>query len=744
MVPPDPLFMGLLETVSTAILFLIVGQPDIPDIQLTTFEDKDMQDRNLKPTARILLLLGLSAISLSSFATNECRIKYGYNSGSGMNRTDHTKYQYINKGQTVNINRNRMNYVQNLKNNPVKFYLNGAANVTLNKNQVNPTVSYYLNVVKLVKAKCLNDSSTSQPQTPQIMVNTMKAASATAGAIALALRNTFNLGYNEIASLLKSAGYPINQIASALKVSLNNTSAQVGEALKSAGYSINQIASALKSVFGNVAAKVGEGLKAAGYSINQIASALKSAFGNVAAKVGEGLKAAGYSINQIASALKSAFGNVAAKVGEGLKAAGYSINQIAAALKSAFGNVAAKVGEGLKAAGYSINQIASALKSAFNNAADKIAHGLKGAGYTLQQIAETMKNNLGYTREQIKQALLAAGYALSQIEQVLNQLFGQASDSAGQVVAGAMRIRNIFHGTYPYSLVAQRCFHPSGRTLYTTTSLPLPNTNRDLVVTLTGDNLMAASSISGLPRGATARITAGGNCGIQLAIRIPSSVAVNTSGTAYVMAGRQRGPRFNYTVGPIPSQSTSTRIPSTRTGSRGGNTASSNNPDLIPFKVNTSLYKVGTATTLDNQNNLYTALDPFNNSTFCQSVPQGGTARNNMPTANRRTISVPNIVWGVKNDSNQNVTESFTIQLKRGSHVVNSHTINSLNAGQMMTFSFSRPTSQTCVSRVGLGGGCYHCGGRNEGWNDNAGYRIEVDTGNDISERNENNNSSNL
>ena len=596
--------------------------------------------------------------SMPSIAANECKIQYGYHTGSGKNRQDIIKTTYINKGATKTINRSNLNYVKNLKSTRVRFYLDGASNVTLGKDQVNPLPpSYYLSQVKLVKVTCLNNASGNN-STPNAMVSAMKAAGKTASAIAVALKNTFNQTRNQVAQLLKNAGYAANQVAAALKSAFNATATQVAQALK---------------------------------------------------------------------------------------VAGYAANQVAAALKSAFNATATQVAKALKAAGYAANQIAAALNSAFNASATAIAKALKAAGYTLDQVAAALKQGLKLTRQQTEAALKAAGYAASQIKAVLDRLYGQAATATGRAIAGAMKIRNVFHGTYDYGLVARRCYYPSGRRLYGpgVGSVPLPNTNRALTVTITGDNLMTASSITGLPRGASARITARGNCGIQLDIRIPRSVARNTRGTAYIMSGRQRGPAFSYVVGPIPGNTGNrTTPPPTRGNTPARGNSGSVKPDLVPYSTTNRLYKVGSATVLDNQNNLYTALVPFNNSVFCQAIPQAGYDDDNQLTANRRMVTVPNIVWGVKNNSSQAVNTPFNIELWKGGRVVASHTITSLTANQISTFTFSRPLSQTCVARVGSGSGCYHCGRRTEGWNDNLGYKIKVDSGNAIEESKEQNNSS--
>ena len=664
-----------------------------------------------------LLLWATAAwLAAPALAANECRIKYSYFKGSGFNRKDYTATAYINLGATRTFNRTNMNYVKNLRTPKVKFYLGGASNVTLGKDQVNPNAGPYLTPVKLIKAKCLgNGSAGTTPSTPALLVSTMKAAGASVESIAANLKSTFNLGMTQVSQTLKAAGYSLNQVAKALKSAFNATAVQVAAALKAAyNASRNQIAVALKG---------------AGYAANQAAAALKSAFNATVSQVAQALKAAGYSLNQVAKALKSAFNATAVQVAAALKAAyNASRNQIAVALKGA---------------GYAANQAAAALKSAFNATVSQVAQALKAAGYTLEQIASALKIVYGLARAQAEQILKNAGYGARQVAAVLNGLYGQAQ----QGVANTMKLTHAFHGTYAYGLAASQCYWPSGYQLFGAPGyppLPLPNTGRSVVITLLGANLFTASSISGMPRGASARITGKGNCGIQLEIRVPRNVARSTRGNASLMIGRKRGATFAWVVGPLPPRRTSSagaRVPG-RTAA-----ASRNAPDLEPARLDNNLYKVGTGYVEDDQGNMYTALNPLKNSAFCQGVPQAQSVQpdGTLPRASRRIITVPDITWGVKNVSPIDVTGAFTIELRHGNTVVAQRSVASLAAGRQVTFTYRRPNSSTCVARVGVESDtCYHCGNAREGWNDNLGYKVVVDSGEDIRESNERNNARDL
>ena len=108
----------------------------------------------------VLLVVSFSSVS---YAGNECKIKYGWNTGNSLQGTfkNHSNTMYLDKGETKTINKNRMNYVKNLRSQEVKFYLDNASDVTLGENQQNPGAGTYVGTVKLVKAKCLTTSSSS-------------------------------------------------------------------------------------------------------------------------------------------------------------------------------------------------------------------------------------------------------------------------------------------------------------------------------------------------------------------------------------------------------------------------------------------------------------------------------------------------------------------------------------------------------------------------------------------------------
>ena len=263
-----------------------------------------------------------------------------------------------------------------------------------------------------------------------------------------------------------------------------------------------------------------------------------------------------------------------------LKASGASIQLIATALKNAFNNSPAKLGEGLKAAGFSIDPITSVLKNNFNNSAISVSEGLKGAGYTLEQIAKILKNVLNLTRDQTEAALQTANFSIAQIKQTLDlvykntirglQISEKTSREALKKATGASAVSNmtlewVFIGNYnyigtpnpsaiPYSGKLSDCTAPNaGNTFYAINRisgppLPLRADNRQITVSLVGRNLFTVDEVSGFPRGTNVRISARGDCGIQLRISVPRG-REGFTGTAVLMSHGQRGLlSFEWTV----------------------------------------------------------------------------------------------------------------------------------------------------------------------------------------------------
>jgi len=84
------------------------------------------------------------------------------------------------------------------------------------------------------------------------------------------------------------------------------------------------------------------------------------------------------------------------------------------------------------------------------------------------------------------------------------------------------------------------------------------------------------------------------------------------------------------------------------------------------------------------------------NATFCSgmSAPATGSVT--------RTVTVPDVRWGVTNAGTAAVTTAFTARLQSGSTVLHTQTIQSLTAGQTVWFTYARLRSTTEVAKLGL------------------------------------------
>jgi hypothetical protein len=388
-----------------------------------------------------------------------------------------------------------------------------------------------------------------------------------------------------------------------------------------------------------------------------------------------------------------------------MEQSGIAAAQAAQALNAAFNANVEEVAQWLQQAGYSLNDAALALKQGFNESVATVA-----------SILESVYN---VTADAIEAALNFAGFTAAQINA---WLIGQVAIE--NVISGYTQG---YHGT-PIA----------------TPNQPFPLRPGRNQVTFRGAALPAVTSLTGLPANASATITGSGtgNNGrtaywtyLHVQIDVPQGMRIGTRGTGTLRIGSANGPTFAWVVEAPPSRGGGGTSPPTRGG--GGN----RQPDLMPLNLQNVLYKVGSATTMDANGDTFTALDPFNDSAFCQGIAQGSVnRRDNMPTSNTARITVPDVQWGVENTSSIDITDAFTVQLVHNRQVVASQRVNGLASGAQAAFTFRRPQSQTTVARVGLGNGCYHFGLATEGWNDNGGFTVRVDTSSEVDEASESNN----
>lgn len=644
--------------------------------------------RHLFATAALLI-----GITMSAQAANECKVEYAvatsYNSSS-------TEQVFINEGETKNINEGNVLYVKNLNSRKVRAYRSGAMEyIDLPQNGRDPGMGTYVGNVILQKVKCFSASeSTPTYQTPAAMISALKGAGVALNQIAAQVVAAFNLGGAELAELLKAASYDAGQIAEALNDQMNLTGAQVAQALKDAGFSASQVAEALNEQLNLAGAQVAQLMKDVGFGAAQIADALKGQFNEGAGQIALWLRGVGFTASQVAAALADEFNHTAGLMAEWLDHAGYTAAEIAEVLKNRFNADSEQAAEILKNLAVSAADVATVLRASFNS--------------TAHQAADILIDLYALGEAALRAALQAAGYAAAQIEEALTP---------------PVRVGGV--------IILDKLYGPTSSN---GSIVPLFKNRHPLPYEVRGNGLTAITSVTGLPSGAVVEIGYKEDSRLRLNILIPEIVQEGRTGTADLLAGRTKVGSFDWRV---------QAMPEAERGPAGGIVQQPARalPDVAPTTFVNQLYRVGSATTTDNAGSNYTALDPFNNSPYCQGIAQAGNTRAGGQTANRRDVRVPNIRWGVRNTSTVDVTTAFTIQLVRGQQVLATQNISALPAGQQQEFEYVRPQSTTTVARVGLGTGCYHAGMQDEGWNDNAGYQVRVDSGANVAESNENNNS---
>jgi hypothetical protein len=532
----------------------------------------------LHPIARALLLAGGAAsLALPAHAADECKVEIGYHTINNVGlRTDQTAEIAIDLGERKQVDRSRMNYVKNVKNQKVRVNLDGAAIPTpefdLDQNQRNPLVLFYTTQVTLDWLEC-------RPNSPNQLLEAMKAAGKSATQIAQALKDTLGQNAQQVAGALKAAGYTAAQIAAGLKGAFDASAATAAQALKAVGYTGAQVAAALKAGFDA--------------SAQTAAAALQAAFAAGGEQVTAWLAAAGYTGAQLAAAAKSAFSATAAQaaqwiraaenagiaqMAQWLQAAGYALGQVAdaleayndlggtvAALKQAFGASAEQLVAALRAAATPIGNcgpagcdtLGRALRDAGYNATVTLAALRTGFGLTVQAAHAMLVSIFEQSATAIERTLAAAGYTAQQIAQVMGAAGDRAADAiAGGVAAGRGAIDGAAASTMTIEYMmlgigtldcsrypAERFYNP----------VPLPPGARDWRITLRGSQALgAATAVNGWPSGTTATIEQRGPCFLIVRMNVPAGAREGTTGQAVVMAGTQPGPRLNWRVGAVP------------------------------------------------------------------------------------------------------------------------------------------------------------------------------------------------
>lgn len=355
----------------------------------------------LRAIALAIVGMALTVAGHRVLAAGECKIEYGFHTGSGINVSHHVETELLNVNETKTINRGELNYVRNLNDNKTLFTLQGTTNVTLGKNGVNPPRGFYRMPVTLKTVKCLNQTSAGFTS-PEALINASKQANNTVGQIASGLKDTFGLNAQQVTQYLKNAGFSPQDIASATDEVFNLSEQRIAQLLKATGYSGNKVATALRNGLDTTA--------------HNAAAYLKNLFGSSPSQMAQWLRSAGYPLDDVARALLSVETDPQ-KILQALKSS-FNLNadQLVSTLKRIDAIITPqncntegcnRTARWLKNIGYALNDILKALKTHFNISVQ--------AAYDIAQNVYRESNAV------IQQALAFAGYTADQIGFVISK-----------------------------------------------------------------------------------------------------------------------------------------------------------------------------------------------------------------------------------------------------------------------------------------------------------------------------------
>jgi hypothetical protein len=273
-----------------------------------------------------------------------------------------------------------------------------------------------------------------------------------------------------------------------------------------------------------------------------------------------------------------------------------------------------------------------------------------------------------------------------------------------------------------------------------TPPLPLPASGSPFTVTFVGRRLLLVTDIQGWPGAAAATIRQRTDCYLTVELRLPRGSREGTQGQGTLRVGQAAGPRFTWTVGPVPPRRSAG--PAVVIGGGGAGAVAGDRgtpampPDLVPTFTGTvfRFTQPGSRRVSDQ---------------FCQSLP--------IPPAGQVSIgevTVGRFSWGVINSSNAAVTTPFRIELRNNAtnQVLQASDVppDTLRPGnQTSQLTYMRPQSRTMVVRVTpttsvalrntYGGGSTGCfqapmpPNSSLNWQDPS-FQIRVDTANAVDE----------
>jgi hypothetical protein len=536
-----------------------------------------------------------AALPIAIAAGSSCSVEYGYNTGNALLGTyqNLTTSATIASGQTLTVNRARMNYIRNVGTPTVKASLSGApfSPIELAQNGRDPQAGSYLGDITLVSLECLTGPSQPTFGSAAQLIEWYQGLGESVGTIAGALKDVLGLSGVQATEALRFAGFSATVVANAVKSAFGATNTQVGTWLRDAGYPAEAVATALRN--------------ALGYSATAAASWLAGAFNATGQHVTHWLRDAGYSGAEVAAALKDALNATAEQARQWLEAAFNAGEQMLAQWLEDAGYPAlvqtipvmvavpvlptpAQLIAQLKDAGAPVEEIVQQLRDVLGMAGDQIAAALRTAGFAATESAAGLRTVFGAPGGQLARWLADAGYAGEQVARALKAAFDTGANQIRTWMSDAFNATNeqlatwLLDAGYPmeidYVLIGEsrECrFSPGSWTgVPPARPTPIMNTGQAQSITLRGNvALPAATSIDGLDGTVGYSIAERGQCFVILNVSVPPTVPAGTDGIGTVRSGRHTGGQFEWQIHEPPPEDRSiileTRPPSGQTGATG-------------------------------------------------------------------------------------------------------------------------------------------------------------------------------
>jgi len=616
----------------------------------------------------------------------------------------------LDAGSTLNVERDHIQWIRNDQNHPIQVEVTNLLSPGTTKwvqlpqsGAQDPPIGNYFGSVTLHNVQCAEDDAY---DSADAMVEALKDAVPLSELMA-GLASVFGLSEEEMADLLLNHGFPSDVIAQVLRESFLASVEDLIAVFDGLGFDVVEMAAIILEGLGG-AGDLSEDLAGHLFDLGYSAGEVLSVLDLTPQGALDLLVRVGFGLPDAAAAVVEGFGVAGGEISGWLYEMGVSPEAAAEALAAAFDLGAAELAAWMDEAGYAV---------------DAVLAGLSTLGLLASGTFDALMQHYQMTADQLKTALDQAGIPGVTVEEWL------ASLGAIELVTGG---------------------HTQGfaGNPIATPLMPFPIRRGVNLFTIKGAALNFITAVNGFPGGETAEIVGQSARTYQNAawtyahirLVIPENTRPGT-GEARVFVASSGGPTFLWELSEAATESSGT-LPKPGQGTNGD---SSGDPvDLVPLQSQNVFYRLGTATTLDDDGDDFVALEPFNGSPFCQGIPEGEVSRGQLPSSNTDRIVVPDVRWGVENASGVDLAGSFVIELRRGGTVVASEEVRGLRPGAQAEFTYRRPSSSTVVARVGTGNGCYHAGLASEGWNDNPGYTVHVDVRDDVRESRENNNTASL